>query len=61
MPMTLRNIKPSLRQAWWCTTIIPTLKRLRQEDTCKFKSSLDYKEGLSIKKSNQLGSGGTRL
>lgn len=52
MPTTLRNIKITPRQVWWCTTIITALIRLKQEDTCMFKSSLDSKEELSVRKSN---------
>jgi hypothetical protein len=31
----------SLKRAWWCTTVIPALGRLRQEDL-EFKASLGY-------------------
>lgn len=52
MPITLRNIKITPRQVWWCTAIITALIRLKQEDTCTFKSSLDSKEELSVRKRN---------
>jgi hypothetical protein len=32
-----------LRWAWWYTSVIPTVRRLRQEDY-KFKASLGYRE-----------------
>jgi hypothetical protein len=33
--------KLGFSQAWWCTPILPALRRLRQEDW-KFKDSLGY-------------------
>ena len=30
-------------QAWWCTLLIPALRRQRQVDLCKFEASLIYK------------------
>jgi hypothetical protein len=31
-----------LEQTWWCTSIIPVLRLLRQEDSIMFEASLDY-------------------
>uniref|UniRef100_A0A8C6W909 Histone-lysine N-methyltransferase n=1 Tax=Nannospalax galili TaxID=1026970 RepID=A0A8C6W909_NANGA len=36
------NIKKCLHRAWWCTPLIPALRRQRQVDLCEFKASLVY-------------------
>jgi hypothetical protein len=36
-------------QAWWCTSIIPALGRLWQEDR-EFEASLGYTERICLKK-----------
>jgi hypothetical protein len=36
-------------QAWWPTSKIPALRRLRQED-CELQASLSYSETVSKKK-----------
>jgi hypothetical protein len=38
--MNKRNLKNSVREAWWYLSIIPALGRLRQ--TLDFKASLRY-------------------
>jgi hypothetical protein len=38
-----------LELAWWCTAVIPALRKLRQED-CEFKAILDYSNILSGEK-----------
>jgi hypothetical protein len=35
--------------AWWCTPVIPALRRLRQEDH-EFEASLDYTVRPHLKK-----------
>ena len=37
------NIWDDLSQVWWHTPVISVLGRLRQEDRCKFETSLGYK------------------
>jgi hypothetical protein len=34
--------KDSLCQVWWCTTVIPILRRLKQEDMEEFETSVGY-------------------
>jgi hypothetical protein len=40
--------KKTPSRAWWCTYIIPALKRLEQED-CEFQSSPGYIVRLQLK------------
>ena len=32
-----------LARQWWCTPVIPALRRQRQGDLCQFKASLVYR------------------
>ncbi|XP_038184960.1 uncharacterized protein LOC119813640 isoform X3 [Arvicola amphibius] len=38
-----QNHKDSHAWRWWCTPLMPTLRRQRQADLCEFKASLIYK------------------
>jgi hypothetical protein len=37
---------------WWCISVIPALRRQRQEDL-EFKASLGWKVRLCLKKTNK--------
>ena len=37
------TIERQLRWPWWCTPLIPALRRQRQVDLCEFEASLVYR------------------
>jgi hypothetical protein len=41
-------IKQNIRKVWWHTSVIPALRRLKQEDV-KFKAYLNYIVRLCLK------------
>jgi hypothetical protein len=49
--LELRGTKMQSRWVWWCTPVIPALRRWRKEDQ-EFKASLRYIDLVSTNKQN---------